>query len=264
MIILQADHLFLNYNGTCVVKDINIKIPQGKIIGIIGPNGSGKSTLLKALAGLHKPSRGNAYLKDQNLQSLSPQQRAKLIGWVPQRQSYTWPLTVEDMVNLGRAPHCGWFLPLSSHDHKQVANILSITELSDLKARRIDKLSGGELQRTMIARTLVQEPEILLLDEPTANLDVHHQLQVLDMVFELVNNRNLTVVIALHDLSMAARYCEELILLNHGECYSKGNPEEVLTPQNIETVFGVKAQLYRDPWNYWALAIKNGVNRNGQ
>ncbi len=262
MIVLRADKLNLGYNGASVVKNMSVEIPRGKIVGIIGPNGSGKSTLLRALAGLHKPFSGTSYLREKDIRSFTAQQRARMIGWVPQRQTYIWPLTVQDTVNLGRAPHRGWFLPLSSKDHQVVDQMLNMTELSTLKYRRIDRLSGGEFQRAMIARALVQEPEILLLDEPTANLDIHHQIQVFDMIQTLVNQGELTAVVAIHDLSLAARYCEQFILLHHGECYSKGGPQDVLTSENILEVFGVEARLYRDPWNYWALTIKNGVNQH--
>lgn len=263
MIFLQAKNLSLGYNGHKVVRDFNLAVPQSTIVGLIGPNGSGKTTILRAFAGLLQPFSGAILIRGKAIDLLKSQNRARWIGWVPQREALAWPLTVEETVQLGRAPHRGWFLPYTKHDFYMVSQALKQTELISLYERSVDCLSGGEFQRVLIARALAQEPEVLLLDEPTANLDVHHQIQVLELVQGLVRQKGLTVVMAIHDLNLAARYCERLILLHQGLQQSTGNPEEVLTTENLRKVFGIEARLYRDPWGDWAVSVRSGENRNG-
>ena len=210
-----------------------------------------------------KPKTGNVLLHGEKLRDLPPRKRACEIAWVPQRESLAWSLTVKDTIQLGRAPHSGWFLPYTSKDNSLVDWAIDLTELNDLQDRAVDQISGGEFQRVLIARALVQEPEILLLDEPTANLDVHHQIQVLDLIKSLVNKNQLTVLVAIHDLNLAVRYCDQLILINHGQQKGKGKPEKVLTKNNLKYVFGIDAKLYKDPWGYWALSVRSGVD-NGK
>ncbi len=250
-------HLDMAYREKKVVRDFNLTIKTGTMHGLIGPNGSGKTTLLRALAGLLPPNSGEIRIGSKNLCRISKRRRARIMGWVPQRESLAWSLTVEDVVALGRAPHRGWLLPYVENDRKAISRALESAELSNFAARPVDELSGGEFQRVLIARALAQEPKILLLDEPTANLDIHHQIQVLDLVQNLVKTEKLTAVIAIHDLSLAARYCDRLTLLDGGEIRCVGNPQEVLLPENLAAVFGVEAQLYRDPLGYWALSIEN-------
>lgn len=257
---IQTKDLALGYQNRNVIDAFNVEIPRESIVGLIGPNGSGKTTILRALAGLLEPQQGTVQINNTNLNQFSKQKRARLLGWVPQREAFSWSLNVEDIVTLGRAPHRGWLLPYSGHDREVVQKALARTELQPLARRSIDQLSGGEFQRVLIARALAQEPKILLLDEPTANLDIHHQIQVLDIVQELVNKERMTAVIAIHDLNLAARYCDRLILINKGRARCKGSPEHVLSPENLAEVFNVDAQLYRDPHGYWALSIKNGNN----
>ena len=258
MTYIQANNLNLAYKDKNVVQNFDINIQKGSIVGIIGPNGSGKTTILRALAGLLSPQQGEIRINAQNLRDIPKKNRARTMGWVPQRETFAWSLKVEDIVSLGRAPHRGWLLPFSAHDKRVVQKSLKNAELSDFASRLIDELSGGEFQRVLIARALAQEPKILLLDEPTANLDIHHQIQVMDLVQNLVKKEKLTVIIAIHDLDLAARYCEQLILLDHGKTRCIGNPAETLTPENLKAVFGVDAQLYRDPRGHWALSIQNG------
>ena len=260
---LQADNLSLGYNGHNIIEALSLSVPQNKIFGLIGPNGSGKTTLLRALAGLMKPRGGAVYLRGSSINQLDSQKRARMVGWVPQREALAWPLTVGETVQLGRAPHRGWFLPYTHQDSLVVSRALQQTELVSLQDRPIDKLSGGEFQRVLIARALAQEPDLLLLDEPTANLDVHHQIQVLDLVQGLVQQGDLTVVMAIHDLNLAARYCDRLVLLHEGELQGIGGPEEVLTPENLRKVFGIEAKLYRDPWGDWAVGVRASSNGHG-
>jgi iron complex transport system ATP-binding protein len=147
-------------------------------------------------------------------------------------------------------------MPFTAEDMDIVERALARADLLALKHRPVNKLSGGEFQRVLIARVLAQEPEALLLDEPTASLDIHHQIQVLDLVRSLVHEKGLSVVMAIHDLNLAVRYCDQLVLLNRGKQVSAGTPEEVLTPENLHTVFGVDARLYRNPWGAWAVSVQ--------
>lgn len=260
---LQASNLNLGYNGHIVVQDFNLVISPKTIVGLVGPNGSGKTTILRALAGLLPLQDGKVLIDGKSISELDSKKRARRIGWVPQRETLAWSLTVEETIQLGRAPHRGWFLPYTAKDYSIVDWAVGITELNDLKDRPIDKLSGGEFQRVLIARALAQEPEILLLDEPTANLDIRHQIQVLSLVRSLVEKNELTVVIAIHDLNLAVRYCDQLVLLHHGQQKGVGKPEQVLTEDSLQTVFGIEAKLYQDPWGHWAVSVRSGVN-NGR
>jgi iron complex transport system ATP-binding protein len=254
---LQVRQLDLAYKETKVVKNFNLKLQAGTMHGLIGPNGSGKTTVLRALAGLLSPRHGEIRIDDENLRQISKQRRARMMGWVPQRESLAWSLTVEELVALGRAPHRGWMLPYTKEDREKIRLALASAELHDYALRPVDELSGGEFQRVLIARALAQEPKILLLDEPTANLDIHHQIQVLDLVQNLVKKEKMTAIIAIHDLSLAARYCDRLTLLDRGEIRCVGSPKQVLAPENLSAVFGVDARLYRDPLGYWALSVRN-------
>ncbi len=258
--VLQASQLNLGYNRKTIVQEFNLAIPSKTILGLVGPNGSGKTTILRALAGLLQPRAGVVLVQGESLTQLDSRKRARRIAWVPQRESLVWSLSVEEAVQLGRAPHRGWFLPYTAQDHRMVDWAIDLTELNDLKDRPIDQLSGGEFQRVLIARALAQEPEILLLDEPTTNLDIHHQIQLLDLIRRLTNKKELTVVLAIHDLNLAVRYCDQLILLHDGQQKGVGEPEKVLTEDNLQTVFGIKAKLYQDPWGYWAVSVRSGKN----
>jgi len=254
--LLSANSLSLSYNGHNVVEGFNLSIPKRTIVGLVGPNGSGKTTILRALAGLNEPRSGTTLVQGKHASRLDKRLRARPIGWVPQQESAAWPLTVSEVVRLGRAPHRGWLMPFTAEDMDIVECALARADLLALKHRPVNKLSGGEFQRVLIARVLAQEPEALLLDEPTASLDIHHQIQVLDLVRGLVHEKGLSVVMAIHDLNLAVRYCDQLVLLNRGRQVSAGTPEEVLTPENLHTVFGVNARLYRDPWGAWAVSVQ--------
>lgn len=253
---LTADYLALAYNGQTVVRDVSLSVSSGEVLGLIGPNGSGKTSVLRALAGLHRPACGVVSLDGRDVSRLPVAERARAIGLVPQGENYAWPLIVDEVVLLGRAAHRGWLLPFSGADAAVVEHALVSTSLMALRQRRIDQLSGGEHQRTLIARALAQEPKVLLLDEPTANLDLHYQMQILNLVSRLASDHQLAVVIAIHDLTLAARYCDRLMLLRDGQVFACDAPNSVLTPENLQTVFGIDAELYRDPHGQWALSVK--------
>ena len=258
MTIIRTRELSLGYNGSRIIENFNLEVPAASVLGLIGPNGSGKTTILRALAGLLKPFYGSVFLEERDIWTIPSRVRAQQIGWVPQRERLAWALTVEEVVSLGRAPHRGWLLPFSAEDRQVIDRVLHLTELSELRDRNMDKLSGGEFQRVLIARALAQEPRVLLLDEPIANLDVHHQMQVMDFVRELVAGQGITTVVAIHDLTSAARYCDRLILLDKGRQVCAGKPDEVLQSDFIAQVFKVESCLYRDPWDYLALSVRNG------
>ncbi len=256
---LLAEDLILGYGQRPVLQGLNLSLDDGEVLGLLGPNGAGKTTLLRALAGLLAPRRGRVRLDGQDLSRLDRRARARLLGWVPQRESAAWSLTVREMVQLGRAPHRGWFLPFTAEDRRIVDESLARTGLTDLQSRPVNTLSGGEFQRVLLARALAQRPRVLLLDEPTASLDIHHQIDILDRVQQLAQAEGLAVAMAIHDLNLAARYCSRVVLLRGGQVWSSGPPQEVLTPENLHAVFGVRAQLYRDPWGQWAVSVrKNG------
>lgn len=216
-------------------------VNSGEVVGIIGPNGSGKSTLLKCMNLILKP-KGHILLEGAELQTLNLKEISKIIGYVPQSiQVSSFPIKVFDVVLLGRRPYIRW--NVRDRDLDFVSEIFSLLNLDDLSMRNFNELSGGEKQKILLARALAQEPKILLLDEPTSNLDVKHQLEIMDVIRNLSREKSLAVVIVLHDLNLASRYCDRLVLLNSGQVFATGTPEEILINSNIKTVYNVDAEI---------------------
>ncbi len=258
--LIQAHKLAFSFDSTPIIKDASLTLNPGEFVGLIGPNGAGKTTLLKMLGGLLKTGEGDLILMDKPLASYTSQGIAQIVAHVPQSTAMDFAFTVRELVLMGRSPHLGRFAWEGSADHAIADSALARMNLSDLAGRFITTLSGGERQRAFIARALAQEPQVLLLDEPTANLDVRHQLDVLETVVRLVAEEGLGVVAALHDLSLAAQFCDRLILLDSGRVLVDDTPEAVLTPDYLEAVFGVRAQVYRDPHND---VLRLSLSRNG-
>jgi iron complex transport system ATP-binding protein len=253
---LTLDQISFGYNGRPVLADISLDIQSGQMAALLGPNGAGKSTLLRLMNRTLKPQRGRVCLNGQDLRQLSARQIARQIALVEQASRLVWPYTVIQTLKLGRFPHQGWLAPISPPDLEIIHQVLHQTELWELRHRPLNKLSGGERQRALVARALVQQPKILLLDEPSANLDIHQQLKLLEFVQTLAAEQGLAVVLAIHDLAMAARYCQRLVVLHGSRVYADGPIETVLNPDLLWEVFGVQAQLYRDPFNQqWALSV---------
>ncbi len=233
-------------DGKRLLHGVNLSAGQGELVGLIGPNGAGKSTLLRAISGTLGHTDGVVRLEGADIETLSSREVATRLALVPQIAPYTHGFTAIELVLMGRYPHLGRFQIEGSEDQHIARDAMRMTETEQFGERTLDTLSGGERQRVFVSRALAQQPRILLLDEPTSNLDVLHQLKVLDLVRELVDD-GLTAIAAIHDLNLAARYCDRLVLLCHGRVLAEGTPGEVLTPETIESAFGVESAVYRDP-----------------
>ena len=243
---LSAEGLSYSVEAQTLLDNVRLHAKQGQFVGLIGPNGAGKSTLLRALSGMLKHQHGAVLLEGTDLSSLSSRDVAASMALVSQIAPYTHGFTSFELVLMGRYPHLGRFQIEGSEDNRIARDAMRQTDTERFADRTLDTLSGGERQRVFVSRALAQQPRILLLDEPTSNLDVFHQLKVLDLVRQLVND-GLTAVAAIHDLYMAARYCDRLVLLSAGRVLAEGTPEEVLTPEAIESAFGVRCAVYPDP-----------------
>jgi iron complex transport system ATP-binding protein len=240
---LEARELTLSYGRRAAVDAVSLVIGAGECVALAGPNGSGKSTLLRGLARLMRPATGAVLLEGRRLAQWPPRALARKLAVLPQSPQSPGDLTVEQLVALGRHPHQAFLGLPTAADRAAVAEALAWTDLSDFATRPIRALSGGERQRAWIALTLAQEPEVLLLDEPTTFLDLGHGLAVLDLVRRLNRERGLTVVMALHDLSQAARFADRVVLVRGGRIVCDGPPAEALTPARIAEVFGVEAEV---------------------
>jgi len=222
-------------------------VGEGEVLGIVGPNGSGKTTLLRCINMVLKPKAGTVLIDGQDILELDRKEIAKSIGVVPQNSNVRFPFTVLDVVLMGRTPHMERLDRESLKDIEVAKKAMEMTNTEHLADRLIDEVSGGEKQRVIIARALAQEPKILLLDEPTLHLDINHQLELLELIRELSKRNSLVVILVSHDLNLAARYCDRMILLSSGKIHSAGRPSEVLTPENIKEVYQVVVEVSKDP-----------------
>lgn len=243
---ISTQDLSYEIEGKILLDGVTMHADSGQLVGLIGPNGAGKSTLLRNISGILKNRNGTVQLDGKDITELSTREMATALALVPQIAPYTYGFTSIELVLMGRYPHLGRFQIEGREDDRIARDAMALTETEEFADRTLDTLSGGERQRVFVARALAQQPRVLLMDEPTANLDILHQLKVLDLVRQLVDD-GLTAVAAIHDLNMAARYCDKLVLLNNGQLLAEGSPEEVLTPETIESAFGVKSAVFRDP-----------------
>ncbi|MCT2589376.1 ABC transporter ATP-binding protein [Streptomyces sp. N2-109] len=243
---LRAEGLTLAYGDHAVVHDLDLDIPDGSVTAVIGPNGCGKSTLLRAFGRLMKPAGGRVLLDGRPVHTMPTRQVAALVGLLPQSPVAPEGLTVADLVARGRHPHQSWYSRWSARDEDAVAQALRSTGTYELAERTIDELSGGQRQRAWIAMTLAQETELMLLDEPTNHLDLAHQLDVLDLVRTLHLETGRTVLLVLHELSLAARYADRLVAMKDGRIVAQGTPSEVLTEDLLREVFELRARVRHD------------------
>lgn len=236
----------LAYSAEPVLRDVDLEVREGEILAVVGPNGAGKSTLLRAISGALRPQEGVIYLDFQAVWSFSARERARKLAMVEQGAQPAFDFTVQELVELGRVPHLGRLQGFRSVDQAAVARALAFTGLTDLAHRRWSELSGGEKQRALLAMAFAQEPEVLLLDEPTAHLDVAHQIELMQLISKFAEKGG-TVIMALHDLNLALAFAHRLALLHRGRLLACGAPKDVLTPALLREVFGVEALVRTHP-----------------
>ncbi|MBE9118011.1 ABC transporter ATP-binding protein [Lusitaniella coriacea LEGE 07157] len=244
---LETRQLTLSYGSTPVILDLNLAIPPGKITVLVGANGCGKSTLLRGLARLLKPRSGAVYLDGTAIFKLPTKTVAQQLGILPQHPTAPEGLTVRELVVQGRYPYQNWWGARSREDEIAIENALDTCRMSELAERPLDSLSGGQRQRAWIAMALAQDTEILLLDEPTTFLDLAHQVEVLDLLSELHDSQERTIVMVLHDLNLACRYADCLVAIQRGQIYAQGAPERVMTEGMLRDVFGLESRIVPDP-----------------
>ncbi len=246
---MKIENISVNYGEKEAVKNLSFEIDSGQIVTIIGPNGSGKSTLLKAMSRCLKPSTGNIYIDETNINEINTKTIAQKLAILPQVKNVSSDVSVEELVSYGRYPHLKFGKRLRKEDKEIMDWALEKTGLDSLRKRFVATLSGGERQRAWIAMSLAQKPKILLLDEPTTFLDISYQVEVLELVKELNETLGLTVVMVLHDLNQAARYSDTILVIKDGELCKLGRPSEIIKECLLKDVFRIEADIYDDKVN---------------
>ena len=244
---LKAEDLHFEYRDGPVLEGVDLEVHAGELVGIVGPNGVGKTTLLRLLSGARSPTRGSIRIEGADLSSLKAGPRAKLVSMVPQNPQLPLSFGVLDLVLMGRNPYLKVFQWEGRHDLEVARRAMELTGTAHLEARAVGTLSGGERQRAIVAMALAQETPVLLLDEPTSSLDLAHQTAIMDLVRDVQRQRGGAVVVSMHDLTLAAQYCDRLAMLSRGRVYSEGPPEVVLTRENISSVYGAHVFILRHP-----------------
>ena len=241
-----ADEVSVRLGDTQALDAVSIEAEPGEILGLIGPNGAGKSTLLRVLAGLTRPDSGSVRLGDSPLRRMNAGERARRIAYMPQHDA-NHAFTALETVLMGRYPHLGRFELEDRRDRKIARAAMERTETVRFESRQLDRLSGGERQRVVLARALAQRADVFLLDEPSSSLDLRYRLSIMETLRKEIELRQVTVVVALHDVFLAGRYCDRLALMSDGVIDSVGEPGDVLTTDNLRRVFGVETTVQRDP-----------------
>lgn len=248
---IEIKGLQFSYQVQPVLQDVCCHIHAGDFVALVGPNGSGKSTLLKCINRILRPQKGSITINEREVATIVPAELARFMAYVPQSQRRQYSTTVFDAVLTGRKPHIGW-RPVGK-DFDYVSDTLRYLHLEALSDKRVNELSGGQQQMVMIARALAQEPNILLLDEPTANLDIRHQFEVLELLRELCR-RGITIIIAIHDINMAIRYASHIMMLKEGRIFAYGE-QEVVTSENIGELYNINVEIIRRDDNLYILPV---------
>lgn len=258
---IETKSLTLSYGDNIIIEELDLQIPKGEITVFIGSNGCGKSTLLQSLARLLKPANGTILLDGKQILKLPTKEVAKQLAILPQGPIAPEGITVLQLVKQGRYPHQRWFQQWSEEDENKVLEALKLTGMETLADRPVDSLSGGQRQRAWIAMTLAQDTDTILLDEPTTYLDMAHQIEILDLLFELNETKKRTIVMVLHDLNLACRYAHHLVAIHDKKVYSQGKPEKVVTCELVKDVFQIDCQIAVDPIFGTPMCLPHGKGR---
>ncbi len=238
---LRIHELNFRYKNINALEGVDLKLNKGEILSIVGPNGAGKTTLLKCIVRIVKPERGTILIDGKDASRMKRLDLARCVGYVPQSSPSKFPITVFDAVLMGRRPYITW--KPSKKDLEVVADLLMSMDLEDLALRGFDELSGGEKQKVLLARAFAQDPNYLLFDEPTSNLDLRHQMEVMEMISGMVREKGVAAILAMHDLNLASRFSDRILMLNAGKIFCNGEPLQVMTVENIRSVYGVEVTI---------------------
>ena len=244
---LEITDVHFSYGTRPVLQGVSLQVNQGEMVGLVGPNGSGKTTLLKLASGLLRPDAGAIRIQGQEVSYLRPSDKAKLVAVVPQNPALPQNFTAHELVLMGRTPHLKLLQVEDWHDLDVTREAMELTGTWEFADRAIGTLSGGERQKVLMSRSLAQEAPLLLLDEPTASLDLAHEIQVMDLVSNLQTRRKGAILMAIHNLTLAAQYCRRLIMLHQGKVVAEGSPEEVLTGKIISEVYEAQVHILAHP-----------------
>lgn len=255
---LEAKGLGLSYGGDFIFENLDLTVPIGKITVFIGSNGCGKSTLLRSMARLLKPQRGSVVLNGADIASMSTKDVARKLAILPQGPTAPEGLTVMQLVKQGRYPYQSWLRQWSREDEEAVTAALESTGLTELADRTVDSLSGGQRQRAWIAMTLAQETPLILLDEPTTYLDLTHQIEVLDLLYDLNAKEQRTIVMVLHDINLACRYADHIVAIRDGSIKAEGKPEDIINSELMQTVFQLPCEIIPDPLYGTPMCVPRG------
>ena len=254
----EAKNIVTGYEKKVIIDGIDLSIPSNKISVIIGSNGCGKSTLLKTLARLIKPVSGDIIIDGKKITTIPSKKLAQVLGLLPQSPVVPEGITVWDLVSRGRFPYQAFFKGMHKEDYEAVEEALEIMGITELANRSVDELSGGQRQRVWIAMALAQQTDILLLDEPTTYLDIAYQVEILDLLTDLNRRRGTTIVMVLHDINLSARYADYIFALRKGKLVAQGTPEDVITSELIDIVFGLDCKVIKDPVSHSPFIVPRG------